>query len=195
MKLLPDNTFTFATGPYDRAMKRKQITKIAGHLALIMMALYLLTRKIAEQMVLPGRHRKGNIFSMVLFAFVSLSDIVTTCSKGLLPGFAVRWKYHDQAVRIIRKSVLLTGCLLFLLSSVEWSYQRQPRLKEAGFAIQDARRAGGAASSAKRVSYGLPLINVRSRSSEVASVCCRFKAGDSPSITLRVYLHNCHFRI
>jgi hypothetical protein len=168
---------------------------MAGHLALIMMALYLLARKAAEQVVLPNRHRKGNIFSTVLFLFVSLSDIATTFSVGLLPGFAVRWKYHDQAIRIIRKSVLLTGCLLFLLSSVEWSYHPLPRLKESGFVIQDGRDAGRAASPAKTVSYAIPLIAVRYRSAEMASVRCRITSADFPSTALSVYLLNCSFRI
>lgn len=100
----------------------KRIHIVLFKVALFIKALWLIGLKVTRQVVLPSRRRKGNILSSLLLLFISLTDLVANFSWGISSNSLSRWKHYDRLCFLVKKGVLVSGFLLFILSSFEWSY-------------------------------------------------------------------------
>lgn len=69
--------------------------------------------------ILPGRNRKGNLLTVLLVLFVSGTASIIDFTSGL-PA-SRRTDFLARCRHFLRKPVLLTGILLFLASSLEWT--------------------------------------------------------------------------
>lgn len=70
---------------------------------------------ITEIFRTPGRWKSINLFSIILFAFVTLAGFLPA-QRGILFG----GMYETDNVRLIMKNILNTGVLLVLIQSVTW---------------------------------------------------------------------------
>ena len=117
-------------------MKKQQIRKTTANIVLFLKAFAIVVTKVAKQMVLPNRRRKGNLLSSLLLFFIYLNDLIITFSWGFSIQFILRWKHYDRAVFLTKRVVLFTGCTLFLLSSFEWSYPESAQLRPTDSVVQ-----------------------------------------------------------
>ncbi len=174
---------------------KEKIHTLSGNTALFIKALWLLARKVTNQVILPNRNRKGNILSSILLLFVSLTDLVANFSWGISIDFITHWKHYEYFRCLLKKSVLIAGCFLFLLSSFEWSYNMQLGLKETGSFVSVEQQVT-APFSKRAITY---------RSFSQKSNQTKWKVANTsklprnkkrtPSITSKIYLQNCDFRI
>lgn len=179
-------------------MKRQRIRQITNKIILFIGAIGLLTYKVIRQVTLPNRKRKGNLLSSLLLLFIYLNDLINSFSWGFSINFILRWKHYDRAVFMVRRIMLFTGCTLFLLSSVEWSYPDTLQItgtshvEQAGLNlnIQDKKQE-------KALLFETALLKTiatkRAQADIISniSIAC-YHAGFIPS---RIFLRNCNFRI
>lgn len=174
---------------------KEKIHTISAKTILFIKAIWLLARRVTNQVILPNRNRKGNILSSILLLFVSLTDLVANFSWGISIDFITRWKHYEYLRCLLKKSVLIAGCFLFLLSSFEWSYNTQPGLKETGSFVSIEQQVT-APFSKQAITY---------RSFSQKSTQTKWEPANTskppnnkkraPSIILKIYLQNCYFRI
>jgi hypothetical protein len=176
-------------------MEKQQLREITAKIVLFVKALGMLISKVAKQLVLPNRKRKGNLLSSLLLFFIYLNDLFITFSRGFSIKFILRWKHYDRAILLAKQAMLFTACVLFLISSFEWSY---PELSEPTYSssvIQSGLEIDHKTSE-RTVQYHALLLkkNVTAwdRNYIIAGLT---NCGLVPRITSRIYLHNCNFRI
>lgn len=174
---------------------KEKIHTISANTALFIKSLWLLARKVTNQVILPNRNRKGNILSSILLLFVSLTDLIANFSRGISIDFITRWKHYEYLRCLLKKSVLIAGCFLFLLSSFEWSYNMQPGLKEAGSFVSIEQQVA-APFSKQAITYCSFSQKSNQTKWKVANTSKppRNKKR-TPSITSKIYLQNRDFRI
>jgi hypothetical protein len=176
-------------------MRKQQIWQISNKIGLFIEAIGLLTCKVVKQIILPNRKRKGNILSSILLFFVSLNDLLTTFSWGFSIKFIAQWKHYDRAVVLVRKSVFLIGCLLFLLSSFEWSYPAVPGLIDDPVVVKVEQQANQHIQESPIAYHSISFINAYTQWVTVNFskwLCFRRYI---PSAARRIYLQDCNFKI
>lgn len=176
-------------------MKKQEFGQIFSTIGLFMIATGLLTSKVVKQCRLPNRNRKGNILSSALMLFVLLNDLVTTFSWGFSLHFIVRWKHYARAVVLVRKSVLLTGCLLFFLSSFEWSCPPTVRLTGDQVTMQVEGRLNPAPKRAAIAFHAAPFVSTRVKRLKKNASQKADRRGGGLYGSAKIYLQNCQFRI
>ncbi|HUZ57362.1 MAG TPA: hypothetical protein VMU83_01100 [Hanamia sp.] len=104
----------------------KRSIKIIGQKS-IMLGNQLLTlvKSIIKGIVLPGRKQKGNLLTSIMLLFMELLALLIQFPWDFSLNFIKRRKYYNRFSFLVRKGLLITGCFLFLLSSIEWSYTKE----------------------------------------------------------------------
>lgn len=176
-------------------MKGQQTREIGGKIALFIRALGHITYKVATQITLPGSKRKGNLLSSLLLLFISLNDLFTTFSWGFSIRFILRWKHYDRAALLIKKSALFIGCLLFLLSSFEWSYPTAPELRGVSAVVRSELQRCDAPLK-QTISYRLCSLRNITPPCYQGNISAGITApGKKPLIVSKIFLRHCNFRI
>ncbi len=174
---------------------KEKVRTISAKAALFIKAIWLLSRKVIKQLILPNRSRKGNILSSILLLFVSLTELLTNFSMEIPLDFIARWKHYERLHRLFKKAVLITGCLLFLLSSFEWSYKAPLPLIETGAAANVELQPATTATKQLVAYRSFPIKNAPGKwRKEIASKSLR-PGRNSDFITSKIYLRNCDFRV
>lgn len=176
-------------------MRKQQIRKITDKIVLFIKALGVLISKVAKQIVLPNRKRKGNLLSSLLLFFIYLNDLMITFSWGFSIKFILHWKHYDRAVFLAKRALLFTGCALFLLSSFEWSYPEASELVNTSSMVQSGLEIHHKTSK-KTVQYRAVLLkkNLPAWDRNYITACLT-TCDLAPRITSKIYLRNCNFRI
>ena len=85
---------------------------------------------IIKQIVLPNKRRKGNVLSSLFIFFTGTIERLIPFEHGVFKMAAIfKLKYFRQAV-------IITGALLFLLSSFEWAAETSNRIEAASYIEQ-----------------------------------------------------------
>lgn len=92
-----------------------EIKKIIHKVCLLIIDILLFGYKTGKQIILPARRKKGNLLSSLFIFFVGIIERIGSFEHGVFRmAILLRQKY-------IKQSLLIVAGLLFLLSSVEWS--------------------------------------------------------------------------
>ncbi len=104
----------------------KRSIKIIGQKSIMLgNQLLALVKSIIKGVVLPGRKQKGNLLTSIMLLFMELTVLFIQFPWDFSLNFIKRWKHYYRFRSLLRKGLLITGCFLFLLSSVEWSYTKE----------------------------------------------------------------------
>lgn len=93
---------------------------------LLIKQLAALMKALFKGIVLPGRRRNGNLLTSILILFLDLTTLLIQFPWDFSLKFIKRWKYYNRFNYWFRRGLLITGCFLFLISSIEWSYAKEP---------------------------------------------------------------------
>ncbi|HVB04530.1 MAG TPA: hypothetical protein VNE41_12525 [Chitinophagaceae bacterium] len=118
-------------------------------------------RKIFPLIELPNRRRKGNLLSVILSLFVALSGQLADFCRGIPAIY--RSGFMSRSRLLLRRGVLLTGCFLFLASSLEWTAQATPGMKEPTSLITHIplRQGGQSSQPTQSQPYRLTASEIR----------------------------------
>ena len=86
---------------------------------LFLFDIILLAIGVIKQIVLPNRRRKGNILNSILVFFIGLVEILNHFEYGIFQMSKV-FKH-----RYVRQGVIIATAFLFLLSSFEWTNEKE----------------------------------------------------------------------
>lgn len=177
-------------------MKRQLIQQIINQIIFFIVAVCLLSVKVIRQVTFPNRRRKGNLLSSLLLLFIYLNNLVSSYSWGFSINFIRHWKHYDRTVFLAKRAVIFTGCLLFFLSSFEWSYPdasqtaQENSVVQTSLNIQDKRPA-------KILSFAPVLLKPDARAEIQTNILstCPVKWYQANCNNSKIYLRNCDFRI
>ena len=173
---------------------KRHIQKIRQKSRLLGNQLMIVIKKIIQQVVLPGRNQKGNLLSTILLLFIELTTLLIQFPWDFSIDFIKRWKYYNRFNYLVKKSVLITGCFLFLLSSFEWCYGKESR--EACTIVQIEQQCDISAT----------CVNVSDSKTLQKRICYYYQSTHelptpdfrfySPHVSpTSIYLIHCNFRI
>lgn len=95
-----------------------EIKKIIIKVSILLLDIFYLGWATIKNIVLPGRKKKGNILSSLFIFFVGLIERLNGFEHGIFcMARILKQKY-------IKQSLLIVAGFLFLLSSVEWSDEK-----------------------------------------------------------------------
>lgn len=173
----------------------EKLRPVLTKMGLFIKSLWLIGLKIAEQVVLPNRRRKGNILSSLLLLFISLTDLVTSFSWGISFNSLSRWKHYDRICFLVKKGTLIVCFLLFLLSSVEWSYPAANILNQKD-TIAKAEKQPARDSATRVVSYYSFAVTLSHDAySPLAAFHTSYDSAPGYFTSPKIYLHCRNIRI
>lgn len=177
-------------------MKRR-FYPIVCKIILCLLSIVLLLYKVIKQLVLPNRTQKGNIISSVLLFFTSFFDLIIKYTSEVSFKRISRLKYYTQFRWAARKAIFIITCFLFLLSSLEWSYNQQQRIKKNGIAdsIELQLHKFCQKENCQTSYHSLPpkRLQVKEEYQQVARPL--FYTKKIPFSSIKVYIRNCQYLI
>ncbi|HEY8657640.1 MAG TPA: hypothetical protein VIL78_01285 [Hanamia sp.] len=107
-----------------------EIKKIISKVFLLIIDIFLFGYKIAKQVILPNRRKKGNILSSLFIFFIGIIERLDSFEYGVfLMANVLKRKY-------VKQSLLVIAGLLFLLSSIEWTGETNVNTNPGNFIAQ-----------------------------------------------------------
>ncbi len=107
-----------------------KIKKIFIQVFLLILDVALFTFQTVKQVVLPNRKRKGNILSILFIFFVGIIERLDSFEYGVFRmANLLKQKY-------IKQSLLIIAALLFLLSSFEWTGEKNVSINTGNYTAQ-----------------------------------------------------------
>jgi len=97
-----------------------EIRKIAVKIVVLIIDVLCFGWDVLQKVILPNRHRKGNILSSILHLFTGLTERIISFEKSILNSSLV-FKH-----RYVKQAFILAAGFLFLISSIEWSANSLP---------------------------------------------------------------------
>lgn len=173
----------------------KRIHIVLFKVVLFIKALWLIGLKVTRQVVLPSRRRKGNILSSLLLLFISLTDLVANFSWGISLNSLSRWKHYDRLCFLVKKGVLVSGFLLFLLSSFEWSYPDSKILSQKDSITKAEQQPAGKSTVREVTYYSFVVIIPHSHRLPLAVSQGSYDCDLGYFTTPKIYLHYRNLRI
>jgi hypothetical protein len=111
-------------------MTMSEIKKILSKLSLLTIDIFLFAFNTIRQITLPGKRKKGNLLSSLFIFFVGLIERLGSLEYGVFQaGNLLKQKY-------IKRSLLIIAGLLFLLSSFEWTGQKNANNNTGNYIAQ-----------------------------------------------------------
>ena len=95
------------------------LKKFLNTVFLFLFDIILLAIGVIKQIVLPNRRRKGNILNSILVFFIGLVEILNHFEYGIFQMSKV------LKHRYVRQGLIITTAFLFLLSSFEWTNEKE----------------------------------------------------------------------
>ena len=107
-----------------------EIKKIINKVYLLIIDIFFFGYKTARQIILPARRKRGNLLSSLFIFFVGIIERIGSFEHGVFRmASLLRQKY-------IKQSLLIVAGLLFLLSSVEWSGDKNVNTNSGNYIAQ-----------------------------------------------------------
>lgn len=107
-----------------------EIKKILHKVYLLIIDIFFFGYKTARQIILPARRKRGNLLSSLFIFFVGIIERIGSFEHGVFRmASLLRHKY-------IKQSLLIVAGLLFLLSSVEWSGDKNVNTNPGNYIAQ-----------------------------------------------------------
>lgn len=107
-----------------------EIKKIISKVFLLIIDIFLFGYNTVKQIILPGRRKKGNLLSTLFIFFIGIIERLGNFEYGVfLMANVLKRKY-------IKQSLLLIAGLLFLLSSIEWSSDKNLHTNSPNYIAQ-----------------------------------------------------------
>jgi len=107
-----------------------EIKKITRKGFLLIIDILLFGYNTARRVILPGRCKKGNLLSNLFNLFVGIIERVASFEHGVfLMANVLKQKY-------IKQSLLIVAGFLFLLSSVEWTSDKNFNTNQGDYITQ-----------------------------------------------------------
>ncbi len=95
-----------------------EIKKIISKIFLLIIDILLFTFDLCRQLILPGKRKKGNLLSSLFIFFTGIIERLDKFEYGIFRmANVLKRKY-------IKQSLLIIATLLFLLSSLEWTGEK-----------------------------------------------------------------------
>jgi len=95
-----------------------EIKKIISKIFLLIIDILLFAFNICRQLILPGKDKKGNLLSSLFIFFTGIIERLGSFEYGIFQMTnLLKQKY-------VRQSMLIIATLLFLLSSFEWTGEK-----------------------------------------------------------------------
>jgi hypothetical protein len=96
----------------------REIKEILFKLFHFIIDVLLFGYKTIKQIVLPNRYKKGNLLSVLFIIFIGIVERLNNFEHGVFR------MAHLLKQKYIKQSLLMASVFLFLLSSVEWTSER-----------------------------------------------------------------------
>ncbi|MBS1603634.1 MAG: hypothetical protein JST42_13270 [Bacteroidetes bacterium] len=132
----PDSTFSFGGQTHDLKKLRPYLS-VLGAFAV---DLARLGRRVARQLILPGRRGSGNLLSSLFLLFTGLAEDAIVFRRALIRmplASDIRLPVRDRldrawaySKRWLRLGVIAAAWVLFILSSLEWSGPEAPAVSD-----------------------------------------------------------------
>lgn len=107
-----------------------ELNKIISKVFLLIIDILLFGYKIAKQVILPDRRKKGNILSSLFIFFIGIIDRLGSFEHGVFRmANLLRQKY-------IKNCLLIVTGFLFLLSSTEWTGDKNANIYSGNHTVQ-----------------------------------------------------------
>ncbi|MDE3183137.1 MAG: hypothetical protein KGM16_06930 [Bacteroidota bacterium] len=111
-----------------------EIKKILSKVSLLAIDIFLFGYNTIRQIILPGKHKKGNLLSTLFIFFVGIIERLGSFEYGIFRmGSLLKKKY-------IKQSLLIIAGLLFLLSSFEWKTEKNVGYSTVNYSVQVSDR-------------------------------------------------------
>ena len=95
-----------------------EIKKILSKFSLLTIDIFLFAYNTIRQIILPGKRKKGNLLSILFIFFIGIIERLGSFEYGVFRMTnLLKQKY-------IKRSLLIIAGLLFLLSSFEWTGEK-----------------------------------------------------------------------
>lgn len=107
-----------------------EIKKIISNISRLIIDILLFGYKTTRQIILPGRRKKGNLLSSLFIFFVGIIERIGNFEHGVFR------MAHLLKQKYIKHSLLIVAGLLFLLSSIEWSGDKNLHTNSANYIAQ-----------------------------------------------------------
>jgi hypothetical protein len=116
-------------------MPMDEIKKILSKVTLLAIDIFLFAFNTIRQVILPGKRKKGNLLSSLFMFFVGLIERLDSFEYGVFRmANLLKQKY-------IRRSLLIIAGLLFLLSSFEWTGEKNVNNSAGNYTVQFSEAA------------------------------------------------------
>lgn len=107
-----------------------KIKKITSKIFLLLIDILLFAFDTGRQLILPGKGKKGNILSTIFIFFTGIIERLDGFEYGVFRmANVLKQKY-------IKQSLLIIATLLFLLSSFEWTGEKNIYNNPSGYTTQ-----------------------------------------------------------
>lgn len=104
--------------------------KILSKVSLLIIDIFLFAYNTIRQVILPGKRKKGNLLSSLFIFFVGIIERLGSFEYGVFQaGNLLKQKY-------IKQSLIVVAGLLFLLSSFEWTGEKNIRNNTSNYTTQ-----------------------------------------------------------
>lgn len=108
----------------------KEIRKITGKISFFIIDILVFAFEICKQIVLPGKREKGNLLSSLFIFFTGLIEKLGNFEYGIFrTADLLKLKY-------IKQSLLIVATFLFLVSSFEWTGEKNIYDNSSGYATE-----------------------------------------------------------
>ena len=108
----------------------EELKKIVSNISRLIIDILLFGYNTTKQIILPGRRKKGNLFSSLFIFFVGIIERIGNFEHGVFRmANLLKQKY-------IKHSLLIVAGLLFLLSSIEWSGDKNINTNSGNYIAQ-----------------------------------------------------------
>lgn len=107
-----------------------EFKKIIKKIYLLIIDIFFFGYNTARQIILPNRQKKGNLLSSLFIFFIGIIERLGSFEHGVFRmANLLKQKY-------IKHSLLIVAGLLFLLSSIEWSSDKNLHTNSANYIAQ-----------------------------------------------------------
>ncbi len=107
-----------------------EIKKVLSKVSLLAIDIFLFGYNTTRKIILPGKHKKGNLLSTIFIFFVGIIERLGSFEYGVFrTGNLLKQKY-------IKQSLLIIAGLLFLLSSLEWTNEKNISNSTVNYIVQ-----------------------------------------------------------
>lgn len=108
----------------------QEIKKITGKISFFIIDILVFAFDICKQIVLPGKQKKGNLLSSLFIFFTGIIEKLGSFEYGIFRmADLLKQKY-------IKQSLLIVSTLLFLLSSFEWTGEKNIYNNSSGYTTE-----------------------------------------------------------